>query len=309
MSSKNKKGLPIHGWLNIDKPAGMTSSAVVGKVRHLVGAAKAGHGGTLDPMATGILPIALGEATKTVSYAMDGTKAYRFTLRFGAATTTDDAAGEVIAESNIRPNRDSLSAAFEFFIGEIQQVPPAFSAIKVDGRRAYHLAREEVEFKLSARTVRVDSLRLVEMPDADNAVIEAVSGKGVYIRSLARDIAVQLSSVGHVAALRRTAVGPFTEATAISLDKLESLGHSAADSEALLAIETVLDDIPALALTAQEAHRLKNGQAIPTLPVANRSPFRNVCQGDLVCAMAEGKLVALAKIWGGEIRPVRVLNL
>ena len=307
--ARKRKGLPIHGWLNIDKPVGMTSSAVVGKVRYLIGAAKAGHGGTLDPLATGILPIALGEATKTVSYVMDGTKAYRFTLRFGAATTTDDSEGEVIAESNIRPSREDLTAAFEAFVGEIQQVPPAFSAIKVDGRRAYELARKDVDFELQARTVRIDSLHLIEMPDADNAIIEAVSGKGVYIRSLARDIAARLGSVGHVAALRRTAVGPFTEATAISLDKLETLGHSAADSEALLPVETVLDDIPALALTAQEAHRLKHGQAIPVLPVANRSPFRNVCQGDLVCAMAEGKLVALAKIAGGEIRPVRVMNL
>ncbi len=307
--ARKRKGLPIHGWLNIDKPAGMTSSTVVGKVRHLIGAAKAGHGGTLDPLATGILPIALGEATKTVSYVMDGTKTYRFTLRFGAATTTDDAEGEVIAESHVRPSDDELSAAFEAFVGEIQQVPPAFSAIKVDGHRAYELARKEVDFELAARTVRVDSLRLIDRPDADNAIIEAVSGKGVYIRSLARDIAARLGSVGHVAALRRTAVGPFTEATSISLDKLETLGHSAADSEVLLAIETVLDDIPALALTMQEAHRLKHGQAIPVLPVANRSPFRNVCQGDLVCAMAEGKLVALAKIAGGEIRPVRVLNL
>ncbi len=307
--ARKRKGLPINGWMNIDKPLGMSSSAVVGRVKHLIGAAKAGHGGTLDPLATGILPIALGEATKTVSYVMDGTKVYQFTLRIGAATTTDDAEGDVIAESDVRPSREALTAAFKDFIGEIQQVPPAFSAIKVDGRRAYELARKEVDFELQARTVRIDSLNLIDMPDANNAIIEATSGKGVYIRSLARDIAVSLGSVGHVAALRRTAVGPFTEAAAISLDKLETLGHSAADSEALLPIETVLDDIPALALTAQEAHRLKHGQAVPVLPVANRSLFRNVCQGDLVCAMAEGRLVALAKITGGEIRPVRVMNM
>jgi len=307
--ARKRKGQPVHGWLNLDKPAGITSSDAVNRVRRLFNAAKAGHGGTLDPAATGILPIAFGEATKTVAYAMDGMKTYRFTCRWGTATTTDDAEGEVVESTDHRPTEDDLQSALKSFHGDIQQIPPAYSAIKVNGRRAYELARKDQPVKLAARTVRIDAIALIAVIDADHAEFEVTSGKGTYVRSLARDIARAVGTLGHAAQLRRTTVGPFHEKDAISLDKLESLGHIAADSGVLLPVETVLDDIPALALTAQEAQRLKRGQAVPVLPVASRSPFKDIEQGDTVCAMSEGRLVALARIAGGEIRPVRVMNL
>jgi tRNA pseudouridine55 synthase len=307
--ARRRKGEPIHGWLNIDKPAGITSNDVVTRVRRATNAAKVGHGGTLDPMATGVLPVALGEATKTVTYAMDGTKTYRFTVCWGAATATDDAEGEVIGTAARRPARADIEAALAGFVGDIEQVPPAYSAIKVDGRRAYELARNNEAVALQPRRVRVDGLRLLDCPNADTAEFEMTSGKGVYVRALARDLALALGTLGHVARLRRTQVAGFSEKNAISLDKLESLGHIAPASSILLPIETVLDDIPALALTAQEVNRLRHGQGIPVLPVASRSPFKDIVQGDTVVAMAEGRLVALAKIAGGEIRPVRVINL
>ncbi|MBI1985090.1 MAG: tRNA pseudouridine(55) synthase TruB [Rhodospirillales bacterium] len=307
--ARKRRGTPIHGWIVIDKPPGLSSSAVVGRVKRLTGAAKVGHAGTLDPLATGVLPMALGEATKTVAYLMDGRKAYRFTVRWGEARDTDDAEGAVTAISDARSTQAEIEAVLGRFRGSIEQVPPAFSAIKVGGRRAYALARGDAAPALSARTVQIHDLTLKAMPDRDHAEFEAVSGKGAYMRSLARDLAVALGTVGHVSTLRRTAVGPFHESQAISLDKLESLGHSAPLSGHLLPVETVLDDIPALALTEREARKLSHGQAIPVLPVASRSPFKNIGQGDVVRAMVEGRLVALAKIKGGEIRPFRVINL
>ncbi|MFQ5764455.1 MAG: tRNA pseudouridine(55) synthase TruB [Rhodospirillales bacterium] len=306
---RKHRGKPIHGWVIIDKPEGLSSSAVVGRVRRLTGAAKVGHGGTLDPLATGVLPMALGEATKTVPYLVDGAKAYRFTVRWGEARNTDDAEGKIVATSDVRPTEKRIRAVLDAFTGDIEQVPPAFSAVKVKGRRAYELARADKPPALKPRTVRIFDLRLLKVPDRDHATFEAVSGKGAYMRSLGRDLGVVLGTVGHVSSLRRTAVGPFHENQAISLDKLEALGHSAPLSEHLLPVETVLDDIPALALTETEARRLRHGQAIPVLPVASRTPLENIAQGDVVRAMAEGKLVALAKIRGGEIRPFRVINL
>ena len=306
---RRRRGKPIHGWLVIDKPLGMTSNAVVVRVRKLTGAAKVGHGGTLDPLATGVLPLALGEATKTVSYAMEGTKVYRFTLKWGEARTTDDQEGEVTETSDVRPDREQIEAALEDFIGEIEQIPPAFSAIKVDGQRAYDLARADKPVDLEPRQVRIDRLALVAMPDADHAEFEVVSGKGTYMRALARDLARALGTVGHVAALRRIAVGPFTEDMAISLDKLGEVGHSAPPLEELLPVETALADIPALALTEVEAKRLQHGQPVPDLPVVSRSPIEDLEQGDTVRAMTGVRLVALATIKGGEIRPLRVLNL
>jgi len=307
--ARKRRGTPLHGWIIIDKPPGITSSAVVGRVRKSTGAAKAGHGGTLDPMATGILPIALGEATKTVSYAMDGSKSYRFVLRFGEATATDDAEGEVTERSDRRPAEQEIKECLAMFTGEIEQVPPIYSAIKVDGRRAYDLARNDEDVKLEPRRIRIDQLTLTDMPDPDHAEFEVVAGKGSYMRALARDIARSLGTVGHIRELRRTAVGPFDETLAISLANLETLGHIAPDSKAILPVETVLADIPALALTEQEARRLKQGQTVPVLPVASRTPFKDISQGDTVCAMTGGKLVALAKVMGGEIRPLRVMNL
>ena len=306
---RKRRGKPIHGWIVIDKPKGLSSSAAVGRVRRLTGAAKVGHAGTLDPMATGVLPMALGEATKIVSYLMDGAKAYRFTVRWGERRDTDDAEGKVVETSVARPSREQILAVLGKFIGDIEQVPPVFSAIKIGGKRAYELARADQAPEMKPRTVHIEELKLLGVVDSDHAEFEAVSGKGAYMRGLARDLGAALGTVGHIAQLRRTAVGPFHENQAISLDKLESLGHSAPLSEHLLPVETVLDDIPALALTETEARRLRRGQAVPVLPVANRSPFKNIGQGDVVCAMAEGRLVALAKIKGGEIRPFRVINL
>ena len=306
---RKRRGKAIHGWIIIDKPGGLSSNAVVGRVRRLTGAAKVGHAGTLDPMATGVLPMALGEATKIVSYLMDGAKAYRFTVRWGEQRDTDDAEGEVVATSDARPAKEQILVVLGNFIGDIEQVPPVFSAIKIEGKRAYALARADQAPEMKPRTIHIEGLKLLSVVDADHAEFEAVSGKGAYMRSLARDLGTALGTVGHIVQLRRIAVGPFDEKQAISLDKLESLRHSAPLSEYLLPVETVLDDIPALALTETEARKLNQGQAIPVLPVASRSPLKNIGQGDVVRVMAEGRLVALAKINGGEIRPFRVMNL
>ena len=306
---RKRRGKAIHGWIIIDKPGGLSSNAVVGRVRRLTGAAKVGHAGTLDPMATGVLPMALGEATKIVSYLMDGAKAYRFTVRWGEQRDTDDAEGEVVATSDARPSKEQILVVLGNFIGDIEQVPPVFSAIKIEGKRAYALARADQAPEMKPRTIHIEDLKLLSVVDADHAEFEAVSGKGAYMRSLARDLGTALGTVGHIVQLRRIAVGPFDEKQAISLDKLESLRHSAPLSEHLLPVETVLDDIPALALTETEARKLSQGQAIPVLPVASRSPLKNIGQGDVVRVMAEGRLVALAKINGGEIRPFRVMNL
>ena len=306
---RKRRGKAIHGWIIIDKPGGLSSNAVVGRVRRLTGAAKVGHAGTLDPMATGVLPMALGEATKIVSYLMDGAKAYRFTVRWGEQRDTDDAEGEVVATSDARPAKEQILVVLGNFIGDIEQVPPVFSAIKIEGKRAYALARADQAPEMKPRTIHIEDLKLLSVVDADHAEFEAVSGKGAYMRSLARDLGTALGTVGHIVQLRRIAVGPFDEKQAISLDKLESLRHSAPLSEYLLPVETVLDDIPALALTETEARKLNQGQAIPVLPVASRSPLKNIGQGDVVRVMAEGRLVALVKINGGEIRPFRVMNL
>jgi len=308
---RRRRGQPIHGWIIIDKPAGFTSSRVVGRVRAIVDAAKAGHGGTLDPLATGVLPIALGEATKTVSWVMDGAKRYRFTVCWGEARATDDTEGEVTAVSDARPDAAAIRAVLEDFTGDIEQTPPDFSAIKVAGRRAYHLARAGERVELASRRVRIDAFSLAAMPDADHAEFEVTCGKGAYMRSLARDIALALGTVGHVSALRRTAAGPFDLSAAISLATLETLVHSAPPSDYLLAIETALDDIPALALNPAQADHLRHGR-----PVRVRGPeghafvdIGDADDGDVVCAMAGGRPVALARYQDGEIRPVRVLNI
>jgi tRNA pseudouridine55 synthase len=240
---------------------------------------------------------------------MNGTKIYRFTIRWGEATATEDAEGAVTARSDVRPDEAGILAVLPAFIGEIEQVPPAYSAIKVEGQRAYALARADQPVNLVARRVRIDELRLVEQADTDHATFEVRAGKGAYMRSLARDLALALGTVGHVSALRRIAVGPFHEKDAISLDKLMALGHSAPLSQFLLPVETALDDIPALALTEAEGSSLRQGRSVPALPVMTRSAPAAYSQGDIVCAMAGGKPVALAQIKGAEIRPLRVLNL
>jgi tRNA pseudouridine55 synthase len=303
---RKRKGTPIDGWLAIDKPLGMTSTQAVAAVRRATGAAKLGHGGTLDPLATGVLPIALGEATKTVSYVMDGAKIYRWTVRWGEERSTDDREGDITATCEIRPDRAAIEAALPGFTGDIIQVPPAFSAIKLDGARAYDLARAGEAVDIAPRTVHVDRFTLLDMPDGDHAEFEVVAGKGTYIRALARDLARALGGCGHVAALRRTACGPFRETEAISLELLAAVGQGPALRSHLLPVETALDDIPALALTEVEARRLRCGQPVSLLRAAARDPLAKIAQGIVVRAMDAGRLVALARVEGGEIRPVRV---
>ena len=309
---RRRKGDPIHGWLVLDKPVGPSSNTCVGRIKRLTNAAKVGHGGTLDPLASGILPIALGEATKTQQWAMDGHKTYEFTIRWGDSTATQDAEGEVTASSDVRPSKAAILKALPTFIGEISQIPPAYSAVKIDGERAYKKARRDETVEIASRIVQIDDIRLMDVPDPDHAAFEMDCGKGTYVRALARDLALHLGCEGHIRRLRRTAVGPFSEEMAVPLQAFEeNEGGNVATllAEHLLPVETVLDDIPALALTEQEAHRLKHGQAIPVLPVAQRSPQGLISQGDVVQVTAAGTLLGLARIAGGEIRPLRLMNL
>lgn len=297
----------IHGWVVFDKPYGMTSTQAVGKIRWLFNAEKAGHGGTLDPLATGLLPIALGEATKTVSHAMDGRKVYRFTAAWGEERNTDDLEGEATARSDTRPSRIDIESILNNFTGEIQQAPPAFSAIKVDGDRAYDLARAGEAVDLAKRPVMIEALRLVEMPDGDHATFEVTCGKGTYIRSLARDMGRALGCLGHVSMLRRVAVGPFTEDHMISLEKLEELSHKApggnAMEGALMPIETVLDGIPALAIDGTQAQRLRQGQSV-LLRGAN-APIAH----EAVLVTSGGKPVGIGTVEQGSLKPKRLFIL
>jgi tRNA pseudouridine55 synthase len=305
--ARKARGIPLHGWLVIDKPVGMTSMQVVSRVRHAMGAAKAGHAGTLDPLASGVLPVALGEATKTVPFVTGGRKRYRFTLCWGEARSTDDAEGEVVATSMVRPTQ-AISVALERMVGRSNRCRRLFS-VHIGGQRAYALARAGHEVNPAPRTVTVHRFALIDRPDDDHAVFEVECGKGTYIRSLARDLAVALGTVGHVSALRRTAVEPFTEAQAISLESLQSLGHSPAAFGQLLPVETALDDIPALALTNTEANRLRCGQPVGLLSRQDLERVGHLESGCIVCATAGGKPVALARFEAGDLRAVRVLNL
>ena len=309
MGRRRRSGKAINGWVILDKPVGMTSTSAVGMVRRIFDAKKAGHAGTLDPLATGVLPIALGEATKTLPYVVDTQKHYQFTLRWGVATSTDDREGHPITESDARPVETDIRNALPQFIGDVMQVPPIYSAIKVDGKRAYDLARNGEDVELVARPIYIDAFELVAIQDADHAIFTVVSGKGAYMRGLARDLALALGTVGHIVALRRTAVGPFREIDTISLDELESFGQSPAASGGLRPVETPLDDIPALALTEQEAARLRNGQAVSLIRKADIERISAFKDGETVLAMATGKPVALTRYSAGEVRPVRVLHI
>ena len=300
--ARRKKGDKIDGWVVLDKPVGLGSTPAVSRVRRLFGAQKAGHGGTLDPLASGVLPIALGEATKTVPFVMDGRKEYRFTLEFGESRSTEDAEGDVTATSDARPTDDAIRAALGQFLGEIEQVPPAYSALKIDGQRAYDLARAGETVEMKPRRVRIDGLALLARLDRDHADFVVTCGKGTYIRSLGRDLAVALGTVGHLSALRRTAAGPFREEAAISLPKLEALGHIPALLGALVPVVTALDDIPALALTETQADQLRHGQ--PVLLTRDAPP-----SGALVRAESGEQLVALVRSDGVSLQPVRVFNL
>jgi tRNA pseudouridine55 synthase len=300
--------IDIHGWVVLDKPVGMTSTHAVAAVRRLTSARRAGHAGTLDPLASGCLPIALGEATKTVPFVMEGRKRYAFTVRWGEERDTDDAEGRVIETSAARPAEADIRALLPRFTGTIAQVPPRFSAIKVEGERAYDLARDGEVVELEARPVEIGRLDLVELPDADHAEFEAECGKGTYVRALARDMGRMLGSFGHVCALRRTAVGPFGTPDMISLERLQALWHRAAAGEGTLAdalkpVETALADIPALAVSRADAARLQRGQA-----VLLRGRDAPIIRG-AVYVTASGLLVALAEVDHGEIVPKRVFNL
>ncbi|MEL7543562.1 MAG: tRNA pseudouridine(55) synthase TruB [Pseudomonadota bacterium] len=305
--ARKKRGRPVSGWLILDKPLGITSTKAVGMTKRMFDAQKAGHAGTLDPLATGILPLALGEATKTVPFVMDGTKGYRFTVRWGACTTTDDTEGEIVETRDARPPRAEIEAALPAFMGDIRQIPPKFSAIRIDGERAYDLARDGEQFEIAARDVVVETLDLIDCPDTDTAVFEAVCGKGTYVRALARDIGETLGCLGHVTALRRTRVGPFSEDDSISLAKLEELSDKAADRAeldgVLAPVESALDDIPALPISSDDAARLKRGQS-----VLLRGRDAPILKGP-VYALSRGTLVALGEIHHGEMRPTRVFNL
>ena len=302
---RKRRGVPVDGWLSIDKPVGISSAQVVARVLRETGAAKGGHGGTLDPLASGILPIALGEATKTVSYVMDGIKTYRWTVQWGQSRTTLDAEGEVVETSDQRPDTQQILDAIPAFLGNIQQMPPQYSALKVDGERAYDLARKGVDVELVPRNVLIKEYRLLGQPDADHAEFEAVVGKGTYIRALARDMAQAVGTVGFVSALRRTSCGPFDENNAISLESVTGLGHGPKLRGFMLPIKTALDDIPALALSETEARRLRAGQ---TLVVASLEDRAFSGQGDPILALEGERLVALARIEGGMLRSLRVFN-
>ncbi len=297
--ARRRKGQKVDGWIIVDKPTGMTSTQVIGRVRRATQAAKLGHGGTLDPEATGLLPIALGEATKTIPWCQDGSKVYTFTIRWGVATTTHDAEGEVTAESDVRPTRAAIEAAIPVFTGTITQIPPIFSALKIDGERAYDLARRGEMPEMKPRQVDIAYLKLTDMPDDDHASFEVLCGKGTYVRALGRDIAAHLGTLGHVPALRRTRVGPFTEAMAISVDKLDQYGNEPPPFEALLPVETALDDIPALAITEAMANLLRQGQPV-------KAP--ESCNGTVQVHDDVG-LVALGEVHEGILKPLRVFNL
>jgi len=312
--ARKRRGRPISGWLVLDKPLDVTSTQAVNIARRLLDAAKAGHAGTLDPLASGVLPIAFGEATKTVPFAMERAKHYRFTIRWGEQRDTDDAEGAVVATSEVRPDEESIRAVLPRFVGEIEQVPPTYSAIKVQGERAYDLARDGAPVALAARTVRIDALRLVGLPDPDHAEFEAECGKGGYMRALARDLAVALGTVGHLSALRRVRVGPFSLDGAVTLDQLEELAAQAAAERVLLPVKAPLDDIPAVALTEPEAHRLRSGQAVALLRRSDRDRLARLnaeqTAGEpVVLAVVGERPVALVRLEGAELRPVRVLNL
>ncbi len=300
--ARKRKGRDISGWVVIDKPAGPTSTAVVNKVRWAFDAKMAGHAGTLDPEATGVLAIALGEATKTVPYITDALKAYEFTVRLGAATNTDDAEGEVIATSDLRPTDDEIKQALQGFVGDIQQVPPQFSAVKIDGERAYKRARDGEEMEIAARPLYVESLILTDRPDADHVTIEMVCGKGGYVRSIARDLGDALGCKGHVLALRRTWSGPFEVADALTLEQLDALARTPELDACLGPLEQGLQDLPEVVASSDGAVRLRNGN--PGMVFA-----KDVEYGDECWASFEGRAVAVGRFKSGELHPARVFNL
>ena len=313
---RRRKGEAVSGWIVLDKPCDLGSTQAVGRVRRAFSAQKAGHAGTLDPLATGVLPIALGEATKTVPFLMDADKTYRFTIEWGVETASFDREGVVTATSDVRPTPEAAAAALTAFVGEIDQVPPAFSAIKVDGERAYDLAREGREVDLASRKVVIHKAEVLGAPDADHVEIEIVCGKGTYVRALARDLAAALGAHAHVSALRRTRVGPFGDDRAVTLELLLQLCDRSAGLEVLLPVETALDDIPALAVTTEDAFRLSQGRPIVLLPrqvetlkARLSSPDGASYASRTVLTTHGGQAVSICEMRAGQLRPVRVFNL
>ena len=307
-----RRGQPVHGWVNLDKPRGISSAKAVAIVRRVFDAAKAGHGGTLDPLASGVLPIALGEATKTVAYTMGKSKSYEFSLAWGFETSTDDTEGEVTGQSDRRPSDDDIDRALTQFQGVIDQVPPDYSAIKIEGTRAYDLARRAGAGQplpaLKPRQVRIDEFRRLDS-DQMGARFFVGCGKGAYIRALARDLGRALGSAAHVTSLRRLSVGQFHADHAISLDFLEKLTHSAAAFEHLHPVVSALDDIPALPISRAEATKLRHGQTLPALSASAQQRFARLMAGDTAIAIEGQTPVALVMVKSGAVWSVRVLNL
>lgn len=314
--ARRRKGNPVHGWVNFDKPLGMTSTQAVGKVRWIFGAQKAGHAGTLDPLATGILPIALGDATKTMPYLVEAKKSYEVEIKWGERTDTLDAEGQIVAVSDIRPSKQKIFDILPEFTGEISQIPPAYSAIKIDGKRAYDLARSGAAPKMKPRLVQVDRLEILKA-QANSVILRVDCGKGTYIRSLARDIGFALGTEGSVKTLRRTRVGTFIEDASFSLDALEELRHKARATDGLLPLATALDDIPVLAVNENEQFDLKQGRAIvlhPSIFASLKAAFCLRMVGDIdasrmVLAKFEGVEIALCEARAGQLSPKRVFNL
>ncbi|MEM9705231.1 MAG: tRNA pseudouridine(55) synthase TruB [Pseudomonadota bacterium] len=310
MGRRRKKGRALSGWLVLDKDYDLGSTEAVSKTRWLFQAQKAGHAGTLDPLATGVLPIAFGEATKTVPYVMDAKKQYQFTASWGAATTTDDAEGEVIARSDYRPPPEEIKAALRQFIGEIDQTPPQFSAIKVNGERAYDIARDGERAEIPSRRVAIYALDLIETPSADTAVFAATTGKGAYVRALVRDLARALGTEGHVSSLRRTAVGAFTADDAVSISALEAAPAGEERDDFLIGVEAALSSLPQTAITGPEAERLRRGQPAVITPAAAKG-VRGDQAGLIpeVLASLNGSPVAICALDGLKLKPARVFNL
>ena len=313
---RKRKGEAVSGWIVLDKPADLGSTQAVSRVRRAFNAQKAGHAGTLDPLATGILPIALGEATKTVPYLVEADKTYRFTIQWGISTASQDREGAITERSDVRPSLEAAAAALTAFVGEIDQIPPIYSAVKVDGERAYDLAREGVEMDLKPRKVLIHSAEVIGAPDADHIEIEIHCGKGVYVRAIARDLAAALGACGHVSALRRTRVGPFTTDRAITLELLQDMCDRGAGLEVLLPVETALDDIPALAVTTEDAFKLSQGRPIVLLPrqvetlkTRLADPSGTGYASRNVLATHGGKAVSICEMRAGQLSPTRVFNL
>ncbi len=311
-----RKGNNINGWVNFNKPHGMTSTQGVGKIRYLFKARKAGHAGTLDPLATGVLPIALGEATKTMPYLVEAAKTYEVEIKWGESTDTLDAEGVITARSDKRPSARELADILPGFMGEIEQIPPKFSAIKIDGKRAYDLARAGENIEMKARIVQIDGIEILEA-HTDTVILRIDCGKGTYIRSLVRDIAKKLGAEAHISALVRTRVGAFHIDDAFLLDELSNMSYQARAETALLPLATALDDIPVLGLSEDEAFDIQQGRAIKLLPpvfASLKAAFRprkiaGIDASRMVLAKYGERDIALCEARAGRLSPKRVFNL